>query len=144
MHGRAMKVAMAVALGAAIGVAVPAVGHYSGFTGSIYQDRNVPAFSDRCILGAAGNCLTASWTFISAGTSSSPSVCAVLWKTDQDHSVNFEQSCGPNFVRHCNNAYNHSSDQLDCHDQDTYDFRHVGATNLSPSIGIVIQMQGGY
>jgi hypothetical protein len=139
------SVAIAVVLGAAIGAAVPAVGHYSGFTGSVYQDRDVPPFGDRCIL-SSGVCSTHSWTFISAGESSSAtsSICAVLWKSAGNHNVNYEQSCAPNFVRHCNNPYNHSANQLDCHDQDTWTGRHVGATNLSTTTALLIEMHGGY
>src|SRR5262245_6154887 len=93
-------VAGAVAVAAAVGLAVPAVAHYAFFTGSVYQDRWVPAGAQRCITQSDGACRNQSWTFISAKDLVRTNVlCARIYNAT-NHDL-WSGACNRSFVRYC-------------------------------------------
>lgn len=138
------RTAVAVVAGLTLGVAVPAAAHYADFTGSIYQRRDVPAYSERCLLDPNSGCDFHSWTFVSAQDVGGQTVelCALIY-LDPNTRDSTDQACATGFVRNCDNYRQHSSNPLDCHDQDTYTGRRVGTYNLS-NRATVIEIHGGY
>lgn len=143
--------ALVLAVGIAIYFAVfagsaatPASGHYEYFSGGVYQDWYVPYNERRCIYDGGGDdiygCMNHSYSFISAeDIGGANGICAMLFnRTNHDL---WSAHCGSDFVRHCSPGQNHSSNQLDCHDQDSNQ-RHAGASNGGS--GTTIRMHGTY
>jgi hypothetical protein len=122
-------------------LAGPAIAHYSGFTGDDYYDVYIPTNGLRC---AGAVCQNHSYSFVSAqdvaSTGDPFGLCARLMRAS-DHGA-YDAHCGTNFVRHCSPGDVHSSDQLDCHDQDHSDNIHAGATN--GGVGTTVRIHGAY
>jgi hypothetical protein len=130
----------ALAAGAMLLAVAPALAHYAGFTGDVYQDNYVPSGQQRCIVGSSG-CSAHSWSFISASDIGGANYMCSRAFAAGNHDY-YDQHCGVDFVRHCTPGQNHSLNQLDCHDQDHNGRIHVGAYNGGP--GTTIRMHGGY
>jgi hypothetical protein len=118
--------------------AAPAVAHYAYFTGSVYYDVYVPANAERCIVTSSG-CSQHSWSFVSAkDIGSSNFICARIRLAGGTYTAH----CGDDFVRHCTRGQNHSTNQLDCHDQDSVD--NLIAAGFNDEAGTTLQLHGGY
>lgn len=137
---RRMPALATLATLAVLALAAPASADYAYFTGSWYQNNYVSANSYGCLNN--GSCTNHSYTFISAEDySGSNVICARIWLVG-GYSTNWSEDCGADFTRHCLSTYKHSSNPLDCHDQDHTTSFHAGARNSSP--GTTIRMHGGY
>lgn len=127
-----------VTIVAGVSAVLPAGAHYADFTGSVYYDVYVPTNENRCV---PAGCANHSWTFVSGDDVSNYSYpCPKLMNAS--YHAWYEQTCGFDFVRHCDIYREHDGGGLNCHDQDSNTNIHAGSSNGGS--GTTIRIHGGY
>jgi hypothetical protein len=82
-------------------------------------------------IGGFGSGIDHSYAFVSADNNQTTGrrVCGTIYWPG----VLIDEECGNNFRRNCWDAWNHSSDELDCHDQDGTSFKSGAANSFQSS-----------